>query len=244
MRQCVDTGTRVRRLRVRFLGQCAYEDALRLQESLLAAKVGGDETDDLLLLEHPPVYTLGRGADEGDLLGAPGRLGVPVHRVGRGGGATFHGPGQLVAYPIVRLRPSGRDVHRYIRALEQALIATCARFGVVTGLRPGITGVWVEDEKIASIGIGVRRGIAYHGVALNVTTQLDYFEQIIPCRAAETKVTSLQKQTGTAVALQTVGGVFAECFASIMGLSLTPAFGSSLGTSWEESLTGEGGEIV
>jgi lipoate-protein ligase B len=187
---------------------------------LLVAKISGDEVDDLLLLEHPPVYTLGRAANEADLLGAPGRLGIPVHRVGRGGGATYHGPGQLVAYPIIHLRPSGRDVHRYIRALEHILIATCARFGVVAAARPGLTGVWVEDEKIASIGIGVRRGIAYHGIGLNITTQLDYFEQIVPCRVADTKVTSLQKTSGAAVGVETVADVFAECFASIMGLQL------------------------
>jgi lipoate-protein ligase B len=208
-------------LRVRFLGRYDYEDALHLQESLVAAKIAGDDLDDLLLLEHPPVYTLGRGADEMDLLGAPGRLGIPVYRVGRGGGATFHGPGQLVAYPIVRLRPSGRDVHRYIRALEQALAATCARFGVVATPRPGMTGVWVESKKIASIGIGVRRGIAYHGVALNVTTQLHYFEQIVPCRVADTKVTSLQAQAGRDLAVESVGEVFAECFACIMHLCIT-----------------------
>ena len=116
-------------LRVRFLGQIEYLDALALQESLLQEKVAGEAGDDLLLLEHPAVYTLGRGASESDLLEAPRKLAVPVHRVGRGGGATFHGPGQLVCYPIVRLRPS-RDVHRYVRGLEQVLVETCARLGV------------------------------------------------------------------------------------------------------------------
>jgi lipoate-protein ligase B len=222
-------------LRVHLLGRCGYEEALRLQETLLTAKIGGDEMDDLLLLEHPAVFTLGRGADEMDLLGAPGRLGIPVHRVGRGGGATFHGPGQLVAYPIVRLRPSGRDVHRYIRSLEQALVATCARFGVTAGARPGTTGVWVGEEKIASIGIGVRRGIACHGVALNVATQLDYFEQIIPCRAAGTKVTSLARQTGSAPAVETVAGVFAECLASTLGLQLVHGSEASTGAGLRAS---------
>lgn len=221
MREELHRAQRIRRLRVRFLGCCDYEDALRLQEALLEAKIAGEGVDELLLLEHPPVYTLGRGADEMDLLGAPGRLGIPVHRVGRGGGATFHGPGQLVAYPIVRLRPSGRDVHRYIRCLEQILIATCARFGVAAATRPGITGVWVGQEKIASIGIGVRRGVAYHGVALNVTTQLDYFCEIVPCRAADTKVTSLQKQTGVSLAVEAVAVAFADCFAAVMGLQPT-----------------------
>lgn len=216
----VPEAERLPSLQSRFLGCCDYEEALRLQESILETKFAGDATDYLLLLEHPPVYTLGRGADEKDLLGAPARLGIPVHRVGRGGGATFHGPGQLVAYPIVRLRPSGRDVHRYIRTLEQTLAATCARFGVAAAARPGNTGMWVGDGKIASIGIGVRRGIAFHGVALNVTTRLDYFSHIVPCRAADTRVTSLREQTGTTIAIRTAAAVFAECFASAMGLDV------------------------
>lgn len=223
MRESPPTRENVLPLRARFLGRCEYGDTLRLQESLVEKKIGGDETEYLLLLEHPPVYTLGRGADQMDLLGAPERLGIPAHRVGRGGGATFHGPGQLVAYPIVRLRPSGRDVHRYIRALEESLVATCARFGVAAGTCPGITGVWVGGEKIASIGIGVRRGIAFHGVALNVATQLDYFAQIVPCRAPETKVTSLEKQLGVSLAIEAVAKVFAECFAGRMGLQLSIA---------------------
>lgn len=216
-------------VRVRFLGRCAYEDALRLQESLLAEKIAGEVIDDLLLLEHLPVYTLGRGADEMDLLGAPGRLGIPVHRVSRGGGATFHGPGQLVAYPIVRLRPSGRDVHRYIRTLEDILVETCARFGVLAGTHSGNTGVWVGKAKIASIGIGVRRGIAYHGIALNVSTDLSYFQQIVPCRIPYTKVTSLREQTGTLIRVEAAADAFAECFASALGLHAVGAADSSLG---------------
>src|SRR5512139_1927872 len=124
-------------LRVRFFPRMEYGRALALQESLLVAKIAGDPTDFLLLMEHDPVYTLGRGADERDLLGAPERLGVPVFRVGRGGGATFHGPGQLVGYPIVRLWPGCRDVHRYVRTLEQVLICTCSEFGVTATVHPG-----------------------------------------------------------------------------------------------------------
>src|SRR5499425_805928 len=143
------------RLRVRELGQVAYGEALALQEALVAARAAGESADDvLLLLEHPSVYTLGRGADAADLCGAPERLGVPVYRVGRGGGATFHGPGQLVGYPIVHLRAAGRDVHRYVRTLETALVDTCAEFGVVAEAPAGQTGVWAGGAKIASIGIG------------------------------------------------------------------------------------------
>lgn len=204
-------------LRIRHLGRMPYEAALGLQESLLAAKLAGDESNDLLLLDHPPVYTLGRGADEADLLGAPGRLGVPVFRVGRGGGATFHGPGQLIGYPIIHLRPSGRDVHRYVRALERVLIATCARFDVVAVAGGGQTGVWVGDQKIASIGIGVRRGITYHGVALNVTTDVAYFGHIVPCRGSGVAVTTLERLLGTAPAFGLVAVAFARCFADTLG---------------------------
>jgi lipoate-protein ligase B len=206
------------RLRVRELGQVAYGEALALQEALVAARAAGESADDvLLLLEHPPVYTLGRGADAADLCGAPERLGVPVYRVGRGGGATFHGPGQLVGYPIVRLSGGGRDVHRYVRGLEAALVATCERFGVVAAAREGETGVWAGGCKLASIGIGVRRGVTYHGIALNVSTDLSYFAHIVPCRTSGLAVTSLAQILGTPPPLTTVGRVFADCLASRLG---------------------------
>lgn len=206
-------------LRVRRLGRVQYATALELQESLVAAKIAGDETDELLLLEHEPVYTLGRGADAADLRGAADRLRVPVFRVGRGGGATFHGPGQLVAYPIVHLHPR-RDVHRYVRALEQTLIETCAAFGVEAAIRPGETGVWAGQRKIASIGIGVRRGVAFHGVALNVSTDVSYFEQIVACRMPGMEVTTLERQLGCAVPLESVEATFVRCFTGVMGYTL------------------------
>lgn len=208
-------------LRVRELGCVPYADALAMQEDLVAA-IGADAGDDeLLLLEHPPVYTLGRGADAADLRGAPERLGVPVFRIGRGGGATFHGPGQLVGYPIVRLRAAGRDVHRYVRILEAALIATCEHYGVTAVTPPEQTGVWVGADKIASIGIGVRRGVAYHGVALNVSTDLSFFAHIVPCRGSGVNVTSLERLCASAPAVDEVGRVFAAHFAERMGLVLS-----------------------
>jgi lipoyl(octanoyl) transferase len=208
-----------RALQVRELGCVPYGDALALQETLVAANAAGAGGDELLLLEHPPVYTLGRGADAADLRGAPQRLGVPVYRTGRGGGATFHGPGQLVAYPVVRLRAAGRDVHRYVRGLESALIATCARFGVIAATPPDQTGVWVGGRKIGSIGIGVRRGVAYHGVALNVSTDLSYFAHIVPCRASGQDVTSLERLLGSAPTVAAVGRVFAERLIAEMGFA-------------------------
>ena len=206
-------------LRVRTLGLVPYAEALALQESLVGAIAAGETSDQLLLLEHPPVYTLGRGADAADLCGAPERLGVPVYRVGRGGGATFHGPGQLVAYPVVRLHSAGRDVHRYVRTLEEALVATCARCGVTAAAPPGQTGVWAGERKIGSIGIGVRRGVAYHGVALNVSTDLSYFGLIVPCRTSGLTVTSLADILGAAPAVVEVGRVFADCLATRLGFA-------------------------
>jgi lipoate-protein ligase B len=204
-------------LHVRWLGRMGYEEALLLQESLLAAKMAGDTRDYLLLLEHEPVYTLGRGADENDLQGAPARLGVPVFRVGRGGGATYHGPGQLVAYPLLRLDHHGRDVHRYVRGLEACVIATCRELGIDASVRPGSTGVWAGNGKIASIGIGVRRGVTCHGVAINVATNLGHFEAIVPCREPGLRLTSIERLHGAAPPLEQVAGVFARCFARTFG---------------------------
>lgn len=208
-------------LRVRQLGRVPYADALLMQEEILAAVAAGSEGEALLLLEHPEVYTLGRGADAADLRGAPERLGVPVFRVGRGGGATYHGPGQLVGYPIVRLRAAGRDVQRYIRILESALIATCEHYGVTAVTPSDQTGVWVGSDKIASIGIGVRRGVAYHGIALNVSTDLSFFAHIVPCRGSGVNVTSLARLCGAAPPLLEVGRVFALHLAKGMHLELS-----------------------
>jgi lipoyl(octanoyl) transferase len=209
-----------RLLTARVLGRVTYERALAMQESLLAARIAGEASEaDLLLLEHEPVYTLGRAADEGDLLGAPASTGAPVFRVGRGGGATFHGPGQLVGYPIVPLGPR-REVHGFIRRLEASLIATCAGFGVMARAVEGQTGVWVGGEKIAAIGIGVRRGVTWHGVALNVSTDLSYFAAIVPCRTAGLPMTTLERQLGWSPPLTEVAERFAVCLAAELGASL------------------------
>jgi lipoate-protein ligase B len=204
-----------------------YDEALQLQESLLAERVAGGGGDEVVLLEHPPVFTLGRGADAADLLGAPERLGVPVFRVGRGGGATFHGPGQLVAYPIVRLRGAGRDVHGYVRALERSLIATCERFGIAVHTPSGQTGVWVGGDKLASIGIGVRHGVAYHGVALNVCPDLSYFAHIIACRGTGKTVTSFAALLAHPPTVTEVGLAFAEQLAGQLGFAGVAAAGES-----------------
>jgi len=208
------------RLLVRDLGCCAYAETLALQEHLVAAVGAATQREQLLLVEHPPVYTLGRGADAADLRGAPQRLGVPEFRVGRGGGATFHGPGQLVAYPIVRLRGGGRDVAGYVRTLEQSLIDTCAHYGIEARAPQGETGVWVGARKIGSIGIGVKRGVAYHGIALNVRTDLSWFEPIIVCRSAGLALTSMAELLDDAPRVGAVGQVFARALAARLGCAL------------------------
>jgi lipoyl(octanoyl) transferase len=201
---------------VRDLGTCPYADALALQEELVARKIAGDPHDYLLVLEHEPVYTLGRGADAADLLGADVTLGIPAFRIGRGGGVTFHGPGQLVAYPIVRLG-HGRDVHRYVRALEEVLIHTCAVFGITARRRNALTGVWVGEAKIASIGVGVRRWTTLHGVALNVSTDLRFFARVVPCRMPDVRMTSMGRELGTAPAMADAQHAFVAAFRSVFG---------------------------
>jgi lipoate-protein ligase B len=210
---------------VRDLGAVPYLEALQLQESLVCRKLSGDESDYLLLVEHEPVYTLGRAADAADLQGADRRLGVAAVRVGRGGGVTFHGPGQLVAYPIVDLARVGRDVGGYVRRLEQILIDVCACFGVCANRRPGAPGVWVKHAKIASVGIQIRRWIAFHGVALNVSTDLSFFDQIAPCRMPGLRMTTLEHESEQQLALADVRGTFVRAFRSQFDHFVTAAAG-------------------
>jgi lipoyl(octanoyl) transferase len=196
---------------VRNLGFVPYAEALALQEDLVARRLAGPEDDQLLLLEHEPVFTLGRGADEADLLGAPQRLGVAAHRVRRGGGVTFHGPGQLVAYPILSLPTDRRDIRRYVHDLESVLVAVCADFGVAASAGPH-PGVWVDRRKLAAIGVGVRRWVTCHGVALNVSTDVRYFEAIVPCKVPGMTATSLAIELGAAPPMEQVCESFAHRF--------------------------------
>ncbi len=208
---------------VRDLGRCPYGTALALQDELVGRKIAGVPHAYLLLVEHDPVYTLGRGADAHDLRGADQLLGVPVFRVSRGGGVTFHGPGQLVAYPILTLHRGGRDVHRYVRTLEEVLIGVCGEFGVAAARRDGLTGVWVGTAKIASIGVGVRRWTTFHGVALNVSTELHYFSQIVPCRMPEVRMTSMAVELGSAPPLADVGAALVRRFRGAFGYATAAA---------------------
>ena len=182
-------------LRVRWLGRMEFSDALLLQEELLAKKRAEHSLEDeLLLLEHEPVYTIGRTPDRSSLLGAA-HLPHPLFPINRGGQATYHGPGQLMGYPIVDLRQCGQDLHRYLRWLEQLLIELLAHYGIAASRRESLTGVWVDRRKIASIGVGVRHWITMHGFALNVCGDLSPFNYIIPCGINDVAMTSMEKET-------------------------------------------------
>ncbi len=195
-------------------GLVDYTVALAWQQTLVAQRIAAEIPDSLVLLEHPPVFTLGRGGDEKYLLNS-GQ--VPVHRIGRGGEVTFHGPGQLVGYPILDLQRNGKDVHRYLRLLEDVLIATLAEWGIAATRRDGLTGVWAGTDKIASIGIGVRRWVTFHGFALNVNTDLSYFSAIVPCGLPEVRMTSVQELLQEEIPLDTVQATLVRSFARIFG---------------------------
>jgi lipoyl(octanoyl) transferase len=191
-----DAAARRRYLDVRWLGRMAFADALAMQEELVAKKHADQSTADaLLLLEHDPVYTIGRTPDQSSLRGAA-HLPHPLFPINRGGQATYHGPGQLMGYPIIDLRNCGQDLHRYLRWLEDLLVGTLSAVGIAATTRPGLTGVWVENRKIASIGVGVRHWITMHGFALNVCGDLSPFDQIVPCGISNVAMTSIEKETG------------------------------------------------
>lgn len=203
-------------MRTSWLGRMDYAAALALQEARVAAKIAGPEApDELLLLEHEPVYTIGRTPDQSSLR-EPTRLPHPVVQINRGGQATYHGPGQLVGYPILDLNRRGRDLHRYLRALEEVLIRSLAQLGVGAGRREGMTGVWVGPRKIASIGVGVRRWVSMHGFALNVTGSLAPFEQITPCGIAGVEMTSVEAERGQPTGVREVADVVGSLFLEVL----------------------------
>ena len=193
-----------RTIEIQRLGLVPYADALALQQSLVDQRRAGTIGDRLLLLEHPHVLTLGVRGDggRGHILATNEALaarGVDIHETGRGGDITYHGPGQIVGYPILDLKPDRCDVHRYVRDLEAVLIRTAADYGVEAGRVDGLTGVWVGREKLAAIGVRIARWITSHGFAFNVTTDLEYFNLIVPCGIADRGVTSLARLLGRSV---------------------------------------------
>jgi lipoyl(octanoyl) transferase len=201
-------------LRVRWLGRMEFQRALALQEEIVLKKREDPSVEDqLLLLEHEPVYTIGRTPDRSSL-SAPGRirrgevgaahLPYPLFVINRGGQATYHGPGQLMGYPIIDLRRCGHDLHKYLRWVEQSLIDLLAKYGIAAARRESLTGVWVGDRKIASIGVGVRHWITMHGFALNVCGDLSPFDHIVPCGINNVAMTSIEKETGTPVSVSRI----------------------------------------
>ena len=208
-------------LTVTHLGTVPYRPAWELQNELAEQRRGRRIGDTLLLLEHLPVYTIGRGGDETNLLATPERLrelGTELVRIDRGGDITFHGPGQVVAYPIVELRDP-LDLRRYVRTLEAAIIATAQAFGVSAARLPGHPGIWVDGErKLAAIGIRVKRGVTTHGLALNVTTDLRWFDEVIPCGIPDKSVTSLARELGRQVPMRAVEDELARQLATHLGV--------------------------
>jgi len=186
-------------IEVRRLGRCGYEETLALQEEARAQVIAGG-SEQLLLVEHQPVITLGRRGDARHVL-VPR---APVLRVSRGGDATYHGPGQLVGYPILNLGHRGRDIDRYLRGLEDVLIAVAGRFGLAARRQRDLTGVWLGNDKLAAIGIGIRRWVTIHGFALNIADLRADFAAIVPCGLAGVGVTSLEQATGQCPAMADV----------------------------------------
>jgi lipoyl(octanoyl) transferase len=239
----LEVGPTRRRLQVRRLGSVAYGEALALQRALVDRRQAGEIPDTLLLLEHPHVLTLGVRAarrsagvrpdqvHRANILAPPERLaalGVTVAEAGRGGDITYHGPGQMVGYPILDLRPDRQDVHRYVRDLEEVLIRTCAEYGVAAGRLSGLTGAWVRHpvrgaEKIAAIGVRIARWITSHGFALNVNTDLSYFDLIVPCGIRDRGVTSLEALTGAVCDMRLAQDRVIAHFAAVFGRDVEDA---------------------
>jgi lipoyl(octanoyl) transferase len=206
-------------LQVRRLGVVPYAEALALQRALVEERRAERVPDLLLLLQHPPVITLGVKGDGGrsnvvaDQLRLSS-LGIGISETGRGGDVTYHGPGQIVGYPILDLRPDRCDVHRYVRDLEEVMIRVCADYGVTAGRIQGLTGAWIGDDKIGAIGVRVSRWITSHGFAFNVNTDLRHFDLIVPCGIANRGVTSLQRAAGRSLPMGEVEDALVRHFRS------------------------------
>jgi lipoyl(octanoyl) transferase len=217
-------------LTVRALGEIEYQQALDLQRELVEQRKRGDIGDQLLLLEHPHVITLGvkTRSDRSHILESEESLsaqGVAVFETGRGGDVTYHGPGQLVGYPIVDLKPDRCDVHRYVRDLEEVLIQSVAEFGIAARRIDGLTGIWVgaagREAKLAAIGVRISRWVTSHGFALNVNTDLSRFGLIVPCGIADKGVTSMAQLLSRQLEMDEVAAVVAKRFAAVFAAELT-----------------------
>ena len=223
----------MRRLEVRRLGVVPYAEGLALQARLVEERKADRIPDQLLLLEHPPVITLGAKVrhDRSHVLASPAALeaaGVEMFEAGRGGDVTYHGPGQLVGYPILDLRPDRCDVHAYVRDLESLLIDTAAAFGVTAARAAGFTGVWVEGAKLAAIGVRISRWVTSHGFAFNVTTDLSHFGLIVPCGITDRGVTSLAALLGRDFPRRSVEDAVVSSFARTFGRDVHEALPAGL----------------
>lgn len=216
-----DTASRRRHLECRHLGTVPYGEGLELQKDLVVQRRAGKVPDQLLLLEHPHVITLGTSSHSENIITTEEDrrlLGIELFETGRGGDVTYHGPGQLVGYPILDLKPDRCDLHRYVRDIEEVLIRALAKFGLECDRVEGLTGVWIGGEKVAAIGVRVSSGwITSHGFALNVNTDLAFFDTIIPCGIRDHGVTSMERALGHAVSMEEVAGVVAEAFGEVFG---------------------------
>jgi lipoyl(octanoyl) transferase len=200
------------------LGAVDYAEAHRLQKELQAQRIAGDIGDTVLLLEHPPVLTMGRSAKERHVLAAPEVLearGISVHEVGRGGDVTYHGPGQLVAYPIIDLKPDRCDVRKYMWSLEETMIRTCADFGLSPTRVEGLNGAWIGDRKVGAVGVRISRWVTMHGLALNVNSDLTDFDLIVPCGIDDKSVTSVSEELGRSIFVTDVMAPLARHFAEL-----------------------------
>ena len=210
----------MRELHVRRLGLVAYAEALELQKQLVDLRKAEVIPDQLLLLEHPPVITLGVKArsDRSHVLASPAALaeqGVELFETGRGGDVTYHGPGQIVGYPILDLRPDRCDVHRYVRDIEEALIRVAGGFGIAAGRTAGLTGAWVGNDKLAAIGVRISRWVTSHGFALNIGTNLSHFNLIVPCGITGKGVTSMERVLGRPVDRAVVETAIVQAFGAV-----------------------------
>ena len=218
----------MRPLEVHRLGIVPYRDALALQRTLVEERRAGRVPDLLLLLVHPPVITLGVRGDGGrsNIIATDQRLaelGIEIAETGRGGDVTYHGPGQVVGYPILDLHPDRCDVHRYVRDIEEVMIRACAEYGLTAGRLNGMTGTWIGKDKIGAIGVRITRWITSHGFAFNVNTKLDHFTLIVPCGISQGGVTSLQQAAGQQVSLPEVEDLLTRHFCDVFEREVTLA---------------------
>ncbi len=212
-----------RTVRLERLGRIGYADGLERQRRLVKARQAGGIGDRLLLLEHDPVFTLGRRGDLGHIRideSERKRRGIDLYHTDRGGDVTWHGPGQLVGYPVISLAPDRKDIVRYVRDLEEVLIRTAGDFGVRAARVKGLTGVWVGDEKLAAIGVRIARWVTSHGFALNVCNSLDPFDLIVPCGIADKGVTTLSRAAGREIAVGEAADRAASRFAEVFDLEI------------------------